>query len=484
MSINLDLPFIMIPTTPLYRHQKNIWNVGFKERTVNGITGKARFIALEWHRRSGKDIFSLQYLLGKAYQESGNYFYVFPLKNQARVAIFEGIDKKGKKILDYIPRQLIKKIDKQEMKIFILTADGKESTIQFIGADADSKVGANFKGGVFSEYAVYRSVLVWQLIEPMLHFNKGWAIFNSTPRGKNHFSELHDRFRELSETDPAYYAETLTIEDTTDWFGQPLMSRDEYDQKVAEKLIPKEILLQEYYCSREAASAGGWYKDQLFMLEHMEMPHMLEWNNSFKYQKFLINPTEPLYIGFDIGGASDNSDYMVLWFGQNRYINGKLEHVMFYAYGNNGELVGHYMDEIKKFRTVNNMKSPTYIFLPHDGKRRDNVQGRSMLSYIRESYPSLIVIPVPKTSDKIADIHFVRKELPGYSFGNLAYTGFENLKFFSKKFNRSTNEYSDEDIEHNFFSHWADSFKTYVIGQDLILRKNAFNFTTSTPYKI
>ena len=59
MGINLDLPFIMIPTTPLYRHQKNIWNVGFKERTVNGITGKARFIALEWHRRSGKDIGSL-----------------------------------------------------------------------------------------------------------------------------------------------------------------------------------------------------------------------------------------------------------------------------------------------------------------------------------------------------------------------------------------------------------------------------------------
>lgn len=484
MDLDLTLPFITIPTTPLYQHQKNIWNVGFKDRTVNGVTGKARFIALEWHRRSGKDIFCLQYLLGKAYQESGNYFYVFPLKNQARVAIFEGIDKKGKKILDYIPRQLIKKIDKQEMKIFIMTADGRESTLQFIGADADSKVGANFKGGVFSEYAIYRSTTVWQLIEPMLHFNNGWAIFNSTPRGRNHFSQLHERFLELSQIDPAYYAETKTIEDTSDWFGRPLMSREEYEQKVDENLIPKEILMQEYYCSREAASAGGWYKDQLFFLENMDRPHMLEWTSDFRYPKFMIDPLEPLYVGFDIGGAGDNSDYMVLWFGQNRYVNGKMEPVLFYAYGNNGELVGHYMDKIKEFRQINNMRSPTYIFLPHDGKRRDNVQGISMLSYIKETYPSLITIPVPKTGDKIADIHFVRKELPRYSFGLFAKEGFENLKFFSKKFNRATNEYSDEDIEHNFFSHWADSFKTYIIGQDLLLKRPAFNFSSSTPYRI
>ena len=471
-------PIILIPSTPLYRHQKHIWNIGFDGQIVNGKKKKARFLALEWHRRSGKDIFSLQFLLGKAYEESGNYFYVFPQKNQARLAIFEGIDKKGKKILDYIPRQLVKKIDKNEMKIFILTKDGRESTIQFIGADADSKVGANFKGGIFSEYAVYRSTKIWELIEPMIQFNGGWVLFNSTPRGRNHWAELHNKFKELSKTDPSYYAETLTIEDTSDWFGRPLMTKKEFDQKLKEGLIPKELLLQEYYCSRDAASAGGWYKDQLYMLEHANNPPMVEWYAETPQMKFMLDPLEPLYVSFDIGGPTDGSDYMVLWFGQNR----GTDHVMFAAYGNTGELIGHYMDKIRQFRTENKMRGPTYIFLPHDAKRRDNIQGRSLLSFLTESYPQLRLIPVPKTNDKIADIHFTRDHMMYYSFANNARDGFENLKFFSKKLNRSTNEYSDEDFEHNFYSHWADSFKTYVIGMDILLKRKDYKFGNSVNY--
>lgn len=471
-------PIILIPSTPLYRHQKHIWNVGFDGQLVDGKKKRARFIALEWHRRSGKDIFSLQFLLGKAYEESGNYFYVFPQKNQARLAIFEGIDKKGKKIIDYIPSQLIKKIDKQEMKIFILTKDGKESTIQFIGADADSKVGANFKGGIFSEYAVYRSTRIWELIEPMIQFNAGWVLFNSTPRGKNHWAELHNKFKELSKFDPEYYAETLTIEETCDWFGNPLMTKEEFDKKSAEGIIPREILLQEYYCSREAASAGGWYKDQLYMLEHVKDPTMVEWVSENPMMKFLLDPTEPLYISFDIGGPSDGSDYMVLWFGQNK---GK-DHVLFKAYGNTGELVGHYMDKIREFRVENKMRGPTYIFLPHDAQRKENIQGRSMFSYLKEAYPALRLVAVPKSNDKIADIHFVRQRMLDYSFANSARDGFENLKFFSKKLNRGTNEYSDEDIEHNYYSHWADSFKYYVIGMDVLLKRKAFEFSSSLGY--
>lgn len=473
------MPLTMIPTTPLFPHQKKIWNLGFSGRQLEDETyQKINFFCLEWHRRSGKDIFSLQFLLGKAYEEAGNYFYVFPLKNQARLAIFEGIDKTGKKIMDYIPRNLIKKIDKNEMKIFIMTADGKESTLQFLGADANSKVGANFKGGVFSEYAIYSRPDIWAYFEPMIHFNDGWVIFNSTPRGKNHFTQLHDTFTKLNNDGMPYYSETLTIEDTTDLFGDPLMSTEEFDEKMSHGLIPKETLLQEYYCSREAPSAGGWYKDQIHALERMKDPVKLEWIAQKSDHRFTLDRTEPLFVSFDIGGATKKSDYMAIWIGQRK----GHEFSLFYSYGQTGELVSHYIDKIKQFRSINNMVSPTYLFLPHDAKRKDSISGRSMFNHVKETYPELRLIGIPKTNDVISDIHFVRKNFYFFNFTNGAKDGFEKLKFYSKKLNKSTGRYSDEIPEHDYFSHWADAFRYFVIGCDLLLKKEYFQHNQNIVY--
>jgi len=64
------------------------------------------------------------------------------------------------------------------------------SIMQLVGSDnVDSLVGTNPRGVVFSEYAL-QSPLAYQFLRPILLANDGWALFISTPRGKNHMWEL------------------------------------------------------------------------------------------------------------------------------------------------------------------------------------------------------------------------------------------------------------------------------------------------------
>ena len=102
---------INLPILTLRDYQQEIWDRWFSENTQ-----KAIFI---WHRRSGKDLFCLQILIAEAIREIGNYWYVFPEAQQVRNSIWEGITADGMRYMDYIPKELIHKIDNQSMKIYL-----------------------------------------------------------------------------------------------------------------------------------------------------------------------------------------------------------------------------------------------------------------------------------------------------------------------------------------------------------------------------
>src|SRR5579872_5348467 len=65
-------------------------------------TKKYRAI-LRWHRRSGKDTTCFCYMVKEAFRVKGNYYYIFPTKEEARKALWENFNR-GWKILDYIPK--------------------------------------------------------------------------------------------------------------------------------------------------------------------------------------------------------------------------------------------------------------------------------------------------------------------------------------------------------------------------------------------
>lgn len=158
--------------------------------------GKKRIIQI-WHRRGGKDKLDVN-IVARAMQEHvGTYYYFFPTYSQGKKALWEGISKEIKdaedniispamRILEHFPEALVSKKNDTEMKIVYKNG----SIFQVVGTDnIDSVVGTNPIGCVFSEYSL-QNPKAWDFIRPILKENGGWAIFNYTPRGKNHGYDL------------------------------------------------------------------------------------------------------------------------------------------------------------------------------------------------------------------------------------------------------------------------------------------------------
>ena len=158
-------------------HQVNFlrkWDEGFKR------------LILVAHRRMGKDKMVFANLPKKMMERVGTYWYVFPNYNQARKAIWKGADNDGFRFLDHFPPEIVKSINEQLMLIELTNG----SILQLVGADkVDTLVGTNPVGVVFSEMALMKES-VWGYISPILAANDGWAVFVSTPRGKNHGFKL------------------------------------------------------------------------------------------------------------------------------------------------------------------------------------------------------------------------------------------------------------------------------------------------------
>jgi len=140
--------------------------------------------AFLWHRRAGKDKAAWNKVIMEAIQHRAIYYYFFPTYRQGRKAIWEAIDPNtGVRFLDHIPPEFITNKNDTEMKVTLVNG----SIIRIVGTeDIDSVVGTAPYGCIFSEYAL-QDPKAWNMIRPILAENKGWALFVSTPRGRNHF---------------------------------------------------------------------------------------------------------------------------------------------------------------------------------------------------------------------------------------------------------------------------------------------------------
>ena len=83
------------------------------------------------------------------------------------------------------------------------------SVLQIMGTDQIINVGINPVGCVFSEFSL-QDPKTWAFTRPILRENGGWAIFNFTPRGKNHAYELYL----MAKNNPDWFCQKLTIDDT------------------------------------------------------------------------------------------------------------------------------------------------------------------------------------------------------------------------------------------------------------------------------
>jgi hypothetical protein len=211
---------------------------------ANGYT---RAVAV-WHRRAGKDKTLLNLIVKEAHKRTGVYYYFFPTYNQGRKVLWDGIDRNGFKYMDHVPELIRENTNQNEMKVRLKCG----SMIQIIGTDnIDAIMGTNPVGCVFSEYSL-QSPEAWDLIRPILAENGGWAVFNYTPRGRNHGYVLY----EMAKNNPEWFCELMTVDDTG--VVPPAMIQAEREAGMSEEMIK-----QEFYCSFEASLSACFFTGAL-----------------------------------------------------------------------------------------------------------------------------------------------------------------------------------------------------------------------------
>lgn len=223
---------------------------------------RKRRAVLVWHRRAGKDktVFA-GWVVPEMFRRVGSYYYIFPTYNQGRKVLWDGRDKDGFRFLNHLPPELRwGDLNNTEMKVFARhPEDPKEpgSLLQVVGSDnIDTIVGTNPVGCVFSEYAL-QDPKGWDYLSPILLENGGWAVFDYTPRGKNHGYKLF----KMAEVNPDYFCQALTVEDTYKDGGtvSPEMIESERRSGKSENFIR-----QEYYVDFDAAVEDAVFGDQIF----------------------------------------------------------------------------------------------------------------------------------------------------------------------------------------------------------------------------
>lgn len=200
-----------------------------------------------WPRRSGKDVFVVnKILIPSALRNVGVYWYVWPTYAQGKKGFTDNVTNDGRRMIDFIPKQLIASFNQHEQKITLING----SLIQVIGADSNRLMGANPKGCIFSEFALFEDPQVRQYILPILRANNGWEVYVSTPRGQNAFYELWN----VAKANPTqWFSELLTVEDT-----KHIPIEDIYED-IRTGEISEDMALQEYWCSFNRGISGSVY---------------------------------------------------------------------------------------------------------------------------------------------------------------------------------------------------------------------------------
>jgi phage terminase large subunit len=354
---------------------------------------------------------------------TGLYYYFLPTYTQGKKIIWEGITNDGMRFLDFVPKEMLDgEPNGSELKLKLRNG----SIIQIIGTDNyDAVRGTNPIGCVFSEYA-YQNPMAWEVVKPILRVNGGWAIFNSTPNGKNHFCDL----LLMAEQNSAWFAERLTIRDTG------VLGEADMDLERKEGMS-EEMIQQEYYVSFDIGTLGAYYSKQL-----------AELNGRNGVCAIPIDAAREVDVFFDLG----KNDATTLGFLQ---VVGK-EYRIIDAYDGVNQDISHYAEKIKS--KGYNIR---WLYLPHDAFAR-RLESPKTIAEQFELYDFKIK-RVPKL-DINSGIQQVRKMFPMLWFDR------ERCKQLLRALENYHHEYDDikkvfkEEPFHDWSSHYADMIRYLCVG--------------------
>lgn len=400
----------------------------------NYLENGGKRVVLIWPRRHGKDDLALHWTACAAMQRVGTYWHCLPEATQSRKAIWDAVNEfTGKRRIDEaFPDEICETKRNQDM--FIRFKNG--STWSLIGSDNyDSLVGTPPVGIVFSEFAL-ANPNAWGYLRPILANNGGWAIFVSTPRGKNHLYSLYNHAKDADD----WFAELLTVDSTQ------LLSKERLEVELKEYIAMYgeeegyAKYRQEYHCSFDGTLSGSYFGS---LIDQAEVDGRI---TNVPY-----DPTLPVTTSWDLGVG----DATGIWFFQK--VHNEVRAIDYYE--TSGEGLTYY---------VKILKEKPYVYdehiMPHDVRVRELGTGKSRF----EVAQSLGIRPITIARQLPVDdgINAVRSLIPRMWFDKRNCSQpLEYLRAYRKEYDEKRKEYKSKPF-HDANSHCADALRMFAVSGD------------------
>lgn len=409
------------------------------------------------HRRWGKDDISLHHTACAAHERAGNYVHMLPEAAQARKAIWTAVNPHTgiKRIDEAFPAPLRKRTHDNEM--FIEFECG--STWQVAGSDNyNSIVGTSFAGMVFSEFAL-ANPSAWAYFAPILLENNGWALFITTPRGKNHVYAMLQSARK----DQAWFTQVSTVDDTGIFSKEELQAELQMLMDMHGEDYGRAVWRQEYWCSFDAAIPGAIWADCIIKLE--DRGRILD---------FDIDKSIAVETGWDLGRTDDTA----IWFTQSK----PKELDVIGHHSSSLKDIPFYVQVLLQFMQAHGVRYTTH-WLPHDARPRTLAAGgKSILQQftdaannLRAGKPAFDGWPMPEAPidigefciaprlDKQEGIQAGRRTFPYCRFHKSnTEKGLESLRHYHREWDDEKKAFSNEP-KHDWSSHDADGWRTRAV---------------------
>jgi phage terminase large subunit len=418
MTIELSLPFNGWTPRP---HQMRLWDY---------LRRGGRNAMAVWHRRAGKDEVALHHTAVAAARRVGNYWHCLPEYAQARKAIWTAVNPHtGKRRIDEAFPEFWR-ASTNDSEMFIRFLNG--STWQLIGSDQfDRTVGASPAGIVYSEWAL-ANPSAWAYHRPMLEENDGWALFITTPRGRNHAKSMFDYAMQAK----GWFCELLTARDTKTLSAKALqVTLAEYVALYGVDMGQAQFD-QEYLCSFNAAILGAFYAHEMVAVR-----------KEGRVTEVTAVPDQRVHRAWDLGIGDDTSIWWFQVVGMQIYL---LDH-----YAASGVGLEHYRDVIEQRGQEHGWRHGN-DWVPHDAKVKELGTGRTRVETMKGLGLAPLLVPLASVDD---GINAVRRTLPFCVFHpRCEVGGISALEQYRREWDDEKKCFKPSAL-HDWTSHPADSFR-------------------------
>lgn len=384
------------------------------------------------HRRWGKDEIAMDITCELSYRRKANYWHCLPEYSQARKALWTAINPHtGRRRIDEaFPQEIRARTLEQEMLIEFQWG----STWQLIGSDRyNATVGASPGGIIYSEWAL-ANPSAWAYHRPMLEENDGFALFITTPRGKNHAYSMLQR----AQKSPNWYANVSTVRDTGIFTAEQLEEAMAEYQDLYGPDMGQAYFAQEYLCSFNAAILGAYYGAELATVSREGRITSVPYDESV-----------PVHTAWDIGRTDDMS---IWWF---QIVGGEIHVIDFFT------APGHDPDSAAAI-----IQSKPYRYglhyLPHDARAKTfAAQGKSAIEQLAAhlTWANMRIVPNLSIQD---GIQAARKAFRRCWFDVGTEEGIEALRAYHREWDDERKAFRETPF-HDWSSHPADAFRMLAV---------------------